>query len=652
MNTLRNMSILIVEDDLPSLILLDLSLREHITTVYKSRNGREGIDAFNKSKPDLIITDIAMPEMDGLEMTKLIREIDKKVPIICTTAFDNKETILKALNAGINGYLVKPIDKISLENTLSPYFEIIELERNAKQQAELEIALQKSEAENLAKSLFVAKVSHELRTPLNGVIGMASLLKDTELNDNQISKLNIIINSSKSLLLLINDILDFTKLEAGKLTLNYGNFELKSIVNDSISIIEAQAKEKSINIYIDFDTNLPTVVSVDSDRLKQILINLLSNAVKFTEMGDVKISLKLENDSEISFIYFEVCDSGIGISKEKASLLFKSFSQIDNSLSRKYGGTGLGLAISKELVEMMQGNIGYDENYSNGAKFYFRIPLNPQENIKNKIELVPSFDSYNSVSEGYPDFYLNVLIADDSNVNLEVLNEGLLRKNCVVTLAKNGSEAVDLYNRASYDLIILDIQMPMLDGIQAIKCIRDVEEKIEKHTPSLALSAFASIDEEKICLDAGFDGFISKPINWESLFNVIYQLCYDKIHSQSNMALFDIKVLESNLNGNRNLLYKLSSYLLESLPQNIDKLQNGFETNDASNVRALAHKMKSELGNFGALKLVSLLADIESCAKINNISLAKDSFATFVLLADSFLSDLSLAVEDYIPNKE
>ena len=522
-------STLVVEDDPGDYGLVRAYLRQaglapggDAETVVWAKTLAEGIAAALRVLPDVILLDLSLPDSSGLATLRAMRAAVPGAPIVVLTGQDDKTLVVAALETGAQDYLVKghfDHDALGravrharvrsrLEQRLVHHQQHLE-EMVKDRTIELARALDAAQAASRAKSSFLANMSHEIRTPMNGIMGMTSLLLRSATDQKQIDRLKTIDAASHHLMDVLNNVLDMAKIEAGKMDLDEHEFSPAALLREAQSLLDGEANAKSLRIELETDPALPPGLLGDSLRIKQVLINLAGNAVKFTERGAIRLSVRLKKrDAEGVLAEFAVADTGIGIAPEDIKRIFQAFEQADNSSTRAHGGTGLGLAISRNLVNLMGGRLEIGSVPGQGSTFSFVLRLKVSTAADPLPEDKPAAGSF-SLSG------VRVLVAEDERVNQEIIRELLSMEGMQVDLAGNGAQAVNLAARNRYELILMDLHMPVMDGPEASMLIRQMPHHAATPIVALTADAFAGVREK--CLQAGMDDHLAKPFSPDQL---------------------------------------------------------------------------------------------------------------------------------------
>lgn len=485
----------------------------------------------------------------------------------------------------------------------------------------LQAAKERLEEANKAKSSFLANMSHEIRTPLNGIVGMIDLTLLDALSQEQKGNLHIAKECVKSLLDIINDVLEFSKIEAGKLNILPENTNIRELIDASVKPHYPHAESRGIDLILDYKTPLSPLLIADGKRIKQILNNLISNAIKFTDIGSVTIEVS-EESRETSGVNFSVLvkDTGIGIPNEKQSDLFKSFSQVDDTFTRQHGGTGLGLVICKQLIELMGGTIIFSSQYGQGSTFGFVIPLEKGTGeIKEESTHLEAQDTFEGV---------RVLLVEDDKVNHIVMSKILEKMKVQVFFAENGEEALEIFETEPIDLVLMDIQMPIMDGITATKKIR--EEEVVKgkgeHVPIIALTAYALEGDEALFISSGMDGYISKPVHRQTLVRTLRryvhthkdtedrsELLERRIHAfgEHKPLAFDELMVKNARALTLDIKKRLEQESWEMLEVLAHELKKNFEKMGAEELKQLAFKMEIEIRKERKEKVIDYIQPID-----------------------------------------
>ena len=643
--------------------------------------------ARNEGRPYAVaFVDMRMPPgWDGLETIEHLWKEDAELQVVICTAYTDHswEDIVRRLGHDDRLLILqKPFFSIEVSQVATSLTGKWNLARQARE------SLEAAQAAILEKSQFLSNMSHEIRTPMHGILGMSELLLQTPLNDTQRKFAETIHCSGTALLDIINDILDFSKAESGKLELERIRFDLRKTVKEVMDLFVESAHGKAIELVCDLSDSIPPVFKGDPVRLRQILINLVSNAVKFTDRGQVVVRVAIAEDSlSHETVRFEIQDSGIGIEEAVQAKIFESFSQADGSTTRKYGGTGLGLAIVKQLVHCMEGTVGVRSALGEGATFWFTARLEKvlgqtREGQQKCAERQDA--SQADAAPRIPGQVLagtRILLAEDNPVNQDVAIEMLRVLGCDVDAVEQGQEAVAAVQARRYDLVLMDCQMPVMDGLVASQAIRAGECGSHRHVPIVALTASAMKGDRERCLEAGMDDYLSKPYTQATLQDIVCRwiTAGDRPIREATVnldsgAVPEVKdvrgavvrggpkagmrsnepagcleqaaiqaLMSLNRPGGPDVCRRLITVYLNSSMATMAVLRHAVAASNADGIFQAAHSLKSSSAMFGGLRLADLLKQLEAAGKSGRL----EPVAALQASAELEYDLLSRALQDH-----
>ncbi len=553
-----------------------------------------------------------------------------------------------------------------------------------KKQIELNLRNAKEEAKTATqvKNRFLANISHELRTPMNGVVGMTELLLNTPLSTQQCKYATAIQKSANSLLDLINEILDYSKIESGKIDLEIIPFDLYQLADDIIQLLSIEAEKKSIQTHFNYHQATPHFFLGDPVRIRQIITNLLGNAIKFTNQGQVTLEIEsLAKENKKHYLQLTIEDTGIGISEDKLSIIFDQFTQADASTTRYYGGTGLGLAICKNLIDCMDGDIQVQSTRGKGSRFTVLLTLDETEQVIEQVDKFLQTDNnqkmiFTNSNNELPDdpkssmpippslIDVRILVVEDQEINRMVVYGYLTDTGCYVDVAENGQEALEKIQKNQYDMVFMDVHMPVMDGLQATVAIRRLEQSMNKgHIPIVAMTANAMEGDRERCLEVGMDNYLAKPLLPEKVGDMVLQYCtilsvqgkktsVNNFEKEQHNALqqgistkyrdvFNIDDALTTTGGNKECLKRMIDVMVEDISPKIEACWHAYSETDLVQIQHIAHTLKGNAGHIGAWKLYDNSERLEKAAKQNE----KRQIETLIFELQQILLELKVTLE-------
>lgn len=664
--------VLVIDDVLENVKVLGETLAD-LYDVQFATSGAEGLSLVEQQLPDLILLDVMMPDMDGYEVCSRLKAAPRTrdVPVIFVTARTDARSEALALSAGAVDFIHKPINAQVVRARVQRHLALrarerdlaamnAQLERQVERRTqELSDALQRAEGAARLKSDFLARMSHELRTPLNAVIGLAQLgLREDpqpERKDNHYAR---IMTAGRHLLRVVNDVLDFSRIEAGKMAIESVPLQLRQVLEGSMAMVEQEARTKSLALAVRVDDTAPEWVLGDAQRLQQVLVNLLANAVKFTERGQVLLRVSWARDHGT----FTVSDTGIGLSDEQRSRLFMPFEQGDSSTARRYGGSGLGLVISRHLAREMGGDLVATSELGRGSEFTVSLPLPTVQTGAVPTAAVSTAAEAQPAGAGPRLAGLRLLVAEDIEVNRYLVGRILSGEGAEVRFAENGREAVQTLTAAHaagerFDAVLMDVQMPLMDGYQATRELRALAPDL----PVIGLTAHALPEERARCLQAGMVAHLGKPIDHEELIAVLVRVAQGlpappraepippagaatvaaavaATAADAPSCAVDWAGLEKQLGVGGHFIDRLALLMLASLGATPGLLRSAAHAGQVAEIARLAHTVRGVAGNVGVDRVFTLAGAAESGAKAGAPGTADHALALAAAVETMLLS--------------
>jgi signal transduction histidine kinase/HPt (histidine-containing phosphotransfer) domain-containing protein len=610
-------TILLIDDNTSTRTPLVAVLEQAEYTIVLGSCAEEAMKLLRTLTPDIILLDVMMPGMNGFSFCRKLKKDPRyqDIPVIFLTSLSQQTDIVKGFDAGGQDYIIKPFNQQELLARVRTHIHLHDTLLDNKRLSRLALDASRS------KSEFLASMSHEIRTPLNSIIGMAEVLAETVLSEEQHEFVRIFRSAGENLLEIINDILDLSKIEAGQTELEAIDFDLPTLLESVTTIVSLRADEQETTVQTHIDSNVPFYLKGDPTRLRQILLNLVGNAVKFTRKGqvEIKVSTQLQAGAEQELL-FSIKDNGIGIPADKQQLIFDSFTQADSLTTRKYGGTGLGLTICQKLLGIMNGRIWLTSQPGKGSTFFFTIPFSPATSPR------PEIDTNTTLRPASCELLqaARILLVDDNKDNCNLIRLYLRNTPFTLKTAGNGQEAVKLFSTNPCDLILMDIEMPIMDGYEATQKIRQWEQAQKRDpVPIIALTAHAFIRFKKKCLDAGCSDFLTKPVKKAKLIETIafhLQLC-DQIKPQADGTEVE-PTTDENQDPKKLILdqklAKLIPRFMINKKQDAKQMLETLRTGAIDTLKKQAHTVKGTSWMYGFTHLGNLCLALEKSAEADD----------------------------------